>query len=381
MALLLSCGGGKESVPDISLVADGEVQWEDWMEATLKADGTPMECKVHYRGGGSSRYDKHSYAVKFPERVSLLGMPADKDWILNATFIDKTFLRHKLSYDIFRQMHPDNRASQCAYARLYEKDLFRGLYVVMQKLDASTLGIVKEDSSSVIFKEPPFLYAQPIVPQDSDNYYQQAYPKKRKEDRTAQVEALRWLVFEAPDSLFAQRVGECFDLRNVADWHILLLLTNNSDGILKNFYLYKVDDKTPFRIAPWDYDHSFGRDSDGEYNMLSVNADINRNLLLKRLMRMDEYRHLVASRWQQLRDGDAISVERLTAMIDADADYIREAARQNAEVWPVDDPYFYDGMDFDEELDVMRTFVRLNVPRLDHYFSHLNTKINRKKIK
>ena len=33
---------------------------------------------------------------------------------------------------------------------------------------------------------------------------------------------------------------------------IILLFTNNADGIMKNFYLYKLDKNTPFRFAIWD---------------------------------------------------------------------------------------------------------------------------------
>ena len=67
--------------------------------------------------------------------------------------------------------------------------------MVMQKMDASTLGIDKGDSTSVIFKEPPVMYDERIVPQDPDNYYQQTFPKKRKEttDRQFQFAAIAGL--------------------------------------------------------------------------------------------------------------------------------------------------------------------------------------------
>ena len=36
--------------------------------------------------------------------VSILGMPADNDWVLIANYLDKTFLRNVIAYDIFRKM-------------------------------------------------------------------------------------------------------------------------------------------------------------------------------------------------------------------------------------------------------------------------------------
>ena len=53
-------------------------------------------------------------------------------------------------------------------------------------------------------------------------------------------------------------------MENLIDWHILLLFTNNGDGLMKNYYFYKMDSETPFRFAIWDYDHTFGRDESAE---------------------------------------------------------------------------------------------------------------------
>ena len=189
--MLLSCGGGRPELPELQLSADGEIVWEGWTTATLVAGGDTLDGRIHYRGGISAGYPKHSLALKLDERYPLCGLPADKDWILNANYIDKTFMRHKLCYDLFRLMDEEvNRAPLCAYATLTVDGHGQGLYVVMQKMDASTLGIDKGDSTSVIFKEPPVMYDERIVPQDPDNYYQQTFPKKRKDDRTAQAEAI-----------------------------------------------------------------------------------------------------------------------------------------------------------------------------------------------
>ena len=54
--------------------------------------------------------------------------------------------------------------------------------------------------------------------------------------------------------------------------HLLLYLSNGGDGITKNFYIYKMDEETPFRIALWDCDHSFGRDGDNETECLPINT-------------------------------------------------------------------------------------------------------------
>ena len=370
-AMLLSCGSGDVGLPLLALDAESEVVWEGWTPATLAVDGQePREAKIHFRGGISSGYPKHSLALKFPERTALCGLPADKDWILNANYIDKTFMRHKLSYDLFRRMNPEaNRAPLCAYAMVELDGRPEGLYVVMQKMDASTLGISKGDSSAVVFKEPPVFYEDSIEPQKKDNYYHQTFPKKRKEDRTAQAERLHRFLFESNDLAFHDSVGTLFDLDNIADWHLLLLFSNNSDGMLKNFFLYKADDSTPFRVAPWDYDHSFGRDSDNESNMMVHIIDCDRSVLLRRLSAWEPYRQKLAARWQQLRTDGIVSPKAFARMVEENRSLIAKAVKTNERLWPVDNAIYYDANDFDQELDIMLRFASLSIERMDSLFS------------
>lgn len=370
--MLLSCGGGRPELPELQLSADGEIVWEGWTTATLVAGGDTLDGRIHYRGGISAGYPKHSLALKLDERYPLCGLPADKDWILNANYIDKTFMRHKLCYDLFRLMDEErNRAPLCAYATLTVDGHGQGLYVVMQKMDASTLGIDKGDSTSVIFKEPPVMYDERIVPQDPDNYYQQTFPKKRKDDRTAQAEAIVAFLQDSPDEVFRAEVGQWFDLKNIADWQLLLLLSNNADGLRKNFFLYKVGDATPYRVAPWDYDHSFGRDGDNEPNMLRDTVDCNRAVLLRRLWQWPEYRSQVARRWQQLRTEGLFTEATLNRMIADNATQIEAAVKANELLWPVDNDIYYDANHFDAELDIMREFIGRNIERLDTLFNRI----------
>lgn len=370
--MLLSCGGGHPELPELQLSADGEIVWEGWTTATLVAGGDTLDGRIHYRGGISAGYPKHSLALKLDERYPLCGLPADKDWILNANYIDKTFMRHKLCYDLFRLMDEErNRAPLCAYATLTVDGHGQGLYVVMQKMDASTLGIDKGDSTSVIFKEPPVMYDERIVPQDPDNYYQQTFPKKRKDDRTAQAEAIVAFLQDSPDEVFRAEVGQWFDLKNIADWQLLLLLSNNADGLRKNFFLYKVGDATPYRVAPWDYDHSFGRDGDNEPNMLRDTVDCNRAVLLRRLWQWPEYRSQVARRWQQLRTEGLFTEATLNRMIADNAAQIEAAVKANELLWPVDNDIYYDANHFDAELDIMREFIGRNIERLDTLFNRI----------
>ena len=102
---------------------------------------------------------------------------------------------------------------------------------------------------------------------------------------TDYIEGIRDFILNSSNEVFSESVSTIFDIDNIIDWHLLLILSNNGDGILKNFYLYKIDSNTPLRIAPWDYDHSFGRDCDNELNLISRPLDIERSNLFQQVIR------------------------------------------------------------------------------------------------
>ena len=91
-------------------------------------------------------------------------MPENRSWILNASYIDKTFMRHKLCYDLFNMMGDNDLAPRCAYALVRENNRPQGLYVVMQRLNKHVLKIDDSDPEAVIFKEPKLFYPDSKMP-------------------------------------------------------------------------------------------------------------------------------------------------------------------------------------------------------------------------
>lgn len=325
---------------------------------------------IERRGGFSFSYPKHSYEIDFKADIPFANLPPDDDWILNANYIDKTFMRHTLSYDLFREMNPENEASQYKYTQLSLNGAYNGLYVIMEKLDRSSLGVDKDDINAVIFKEPPLFHfnLDAFVPQYPDNYYQQTFPRIEDEDKTEFIVGVRDFIMNSSNTEFSNGIDEIFDIGNIIDWHLLLLVSNNGDGILKNFYLYKLDSFTPLRVAPWDYDYSFGRDGDNELNLIRP-ADIERSNLLCRLLEIDWYKNALKNRWIELNDQDLISPAGLKARIETFRSNLKELVAKNCEKWPVDGYWYYDDNCFDEEIEIMFTYIDLRHEQLTTYFN------------
>ena len=340
---------------------------------TLDGATTEHPIRIERRGGYSMSYAKHSYEVKLAEDAPIGGLPADDDWILNANYVDKTFLRHAFSYDLFRRMSPDNRAARYRFAPLTVNGDYQGLYVVMQKLDRSSLGVEKRGETTFIFKEPHVFRESYVglVAEPGKTFHHQTFPKARKGDRAPALEHLRALILHADDTDFDRQLPELIDVANFTDWHLLLLLTNNQDGLLKNFYLYKPTDRSPVRVAPWDYDHSFGRDGDNERNLNERKLDANRNLLFRRLLARPWYVASLKARWAELQSDGIFTTKTLISEISDLAERLRPLAHRNVTRWPVDAEAYYDANDFDAEIELMKAFVALRHAYLEGYFASL----------
>jgi hypothetical protein len=375
--LVVSCKK-ENTLPVIKIETNSELNFEDKQKGELtifkKNKPIQIEAKFKYRGGFSSQFEKRSYTISIDSAFSIYELPVGKDWILNANYIDKTFMRHKVCFDLFSEMHFENRSAKSTYVQLLVNDKPQGLYVLMQQINEETLQLNTSDSSAMLFKDPPIFYRQRL---DSANilanYYEQKFPDFGLQNKNHELDKLKSFLFNSPDENFADSISFWFDIRNVVDWHILLLLTNNGDGIMKNFYLYKINSSTPFRIAIWDYDHSFCRDGDNEYNSLDSELNWRASILLKRLVEIESTQYLaqLKERWAELRKSSLISKEHLVQLMEENKVIIRPGLEENFKIWPIDSTWYFDANTFEQEYDLMLDCIDKRILQMDIYIEQL----------
>ena len=375
IGFLPSCERKSKPIPNIDIVSEA-IPREPKIPCVIvyseNGEITMENARVKTRGGASCVFPKVSYTFKMDHSLSLAGLPKQKSYILNANYIDKSMMHHKICFDLFREMNPlRNIAAECAYVTVSLNGSYNGLYVLMQKLNAGSLGLDKKDSLAMIFKDPPIFFGEnrldPRWVQEPGNYFQQNFPDIEDEDKNGYLEDVMQFMIHADDSIFAREIVRIFDLENIIDWHLLLMFTNNGDGVMKNFYLYKRDSHTPFRIAIWDYDDAFGRDGEGELKMTESLPNFERCLLLNRLENNPylDYNHLLRQRYKALRDNGLFSKKKIERMIRDNDKIIKDYVERNFERWPVDGIGYYDAYRYEEEIEVMRQYLDIRIPQLD----------------
>src|SRR5918999_1739531 len=121
----------------VSVDADARIGPRE-VGATLRAPGFDGRVAIETRGRWSRHFPKKSYALEVREPdgsnrdVSLLGLPADDDWILYAAYNDRTLVRNVLAYGTARWM--GRYAARTRFVQLRLNGRYHGVYVLMEKL-------------------------------------------------------------------------------------------------------------------------------------------------------------------------------------------------------------------------------------------------------
>jgi spore coat protein CotH len=328
---------------------------------------------VRIHGASSQGYPKKSFAITLDAPAKLLDLRQGKHWILNAAYVDRSLMRHKLSYDLFRSLSTEDsprRAVSSRFMEVFVNGSYNGAYLLMERVDGNLLGLQPFRSNEVnhacIYKAVDHAanFAQPGHPG-----YEQREPDPLVQPFWAPLDRLNRFVSTAKEEDFfgpEKGISVRMDLGNTIDFHLLVLLTSNMDGIDKNFIIARDVAKTngplpKFFFVPWDYDATFGRN----WNAARVEPSTwLSNHLFERLQKSPEYRGRFAARWKQLRDHQ-FSAKTIYGLIDQNAHTLGEAVRRNAHKWPTTQGAYPDSLTFDQDVAEMKTWVSQRIQWLD----------------
>ena len=330
-----------------------------------------LKGKIKQRGGSSIGYPKKSYTVKLSKKIILYGLRENKSWVFTSSYLEKSLMRNILSYDLFRSWDTNNFAPKIELIEFFHNDNYEGIYQLTEKVDRSSLRINKK-AEGVIFKDCAVFSKTYIEPQTGETYYHQKYPDPKKYDATLLMDSIKEFILNSTDSVFAKEMEQEFDIQNIIDWQIMIMLSNNGDAVYKNFYLYRESKKAKFKIALWDYDSGFGRDTDNELNLVKTTSHWERNSLLDRLYNQDvnNYQERLHTRWKVLRESGKISVDDFESRVSKLALQLEPFVRRNFTRWPVTNSYYWDKYTWEQEIGVLKEFINLRIPQLDEKFNY-----------
>ena len=346
---------------------------------------------IEIRGQSSQMFPKKSYGVETRDaegedkNVSLLGMPAESDWVLYAPYSDKSMLRNFMSFFMGSKLEP--YCTRMAFCEVIVNNDYKGVYILMEKIkrdknrvdiaklkedeisgDDLTGGYIvsvdKVDTSFIYGYDGWTSYPNPSFPNAKNITYQYEYPKA-EDIVIQQTEYIQDYIRTVEDALISSNFSDknegynkYLNASSFVDQMILCEVSKEVDKYRYSTFFHKQKDSDGGKLhagPAWDFNLGYanvdywppGVDYSGWMYPVVENVEWSIMFWWKRLMQDDYFEDLFYTRWHQLRE-DELSNQALTQAIDSIVTYIDEAQKRNYDRWPILGEYVWPNYDWED---------------------------------
>ena len=323
---------------------------------------------IEIRGSSSQFTPKKQYGLitrladgLTNNNVSLLGFPAENDWILYSLTFDPSFMRNYLCYNLSRMI--GEYASRTVYCELFINGDYQGLYLLLEKIKQgkNRIDIYKIDQKDIAFPNltggyitkadkvtggDPVAWTMPSYIGTDDVAYIHELPKP--ESVTAEQNLYIKSHFQklassalsgdvSPENGFPSVI----DIPSFIDYMIINELSANSDAYQYSTYYHK-DRNGKLRAGPiWDLDLTFGNDlflwqlDRSKTNQWQFsNGDNEGARYWRDLFNNPTFKCYLSKRWNELiQPGHPLSLSNIELLIDNTDAMINEALVREDKRW------------------------------------------------
>jgi len=146
--------------------------YKDSTITVINEDGTvvlnEVIGKVKVRGNWTTTYKKKPLRIKFKEEQSMLGLNDGnefKNWVLLASYKDRSFLRDITGFTLGKELSPDYYASDFKLVEVYVNEEYFGVYILAEQQEVKDERINIDDAEKNDAKETGYLI-------EYDRYYE-----------------------------------------------------------------------------------------------------------------------------------------------------------------------------------------------------------------
>lgn len=183
---------------------------------------------------------------------------------LQNAFLDPSFMRDMLAYNIFRT--EGLPASRSSYARVYINEIFWGLYILVEQVDRRFLDNNFPDNRGNLYKSMAATNLEYI--NDNVEFYKDSIELKTNEEEDDWSRFIQFIKVINKVGLSDMRYEESINRYFNAEDYLKVLAIDkiliNWDSYYehgRNFYIYDEPSKDIFHWIPWDYNLSFADQS------------------------------------------------------------------------------------------------------------------------
>jgi hypothetical protein len=345
---------------------------------------------IELRGNSTQSFPKKPYLLETRDstganlNVSLLDMPADNDWILLASYLDRTFIRDPLAH--YLSTLTGQWSSRCRFCELVIDGEYQGIYILVEKIKSgiNRLNISKLTTADTSGENLTggYIYEVDGFGGNFGENRLLLYPKI-EEVVTAQLNYIRSYDDRFRNvmnlSTFNDTINgysKWIDVDAFIDELLVQETVRNSDAYGWSAYFHKDKNKKLAAGPIWDFDQSAGNSSYPDNGVvegwLFEHPQTNNTpFFWKKLYSDPAFKSKLQIKWKELRKG-VFSTEKIMVFIDSCAHYLNEAQQRNFEKWPTLGVFIWretrgykDRNTYQKEIDYLKSFLSARLSWID----------------
>jgi hypothetical protein len=382
----------------IDIPKDTEIKRDEWLNGAAYTlvdgerqlqNGMMYEglCDIKGRGNTTWNVGKQPYNIRLQEggKKPLLGMPAQRHWVLLANAMDFSWLRNAVAFEISKIFNNIIWTPKSEYVELYLNGNYAGIYQLTEqiRIDENRVNIPKisnenPDGGYLIelvnsLKDEPWfkLYhnrtgkyvsdkeveANPRIDVMNANVKD---PDQNLENVWNIITSGVWAAEEAiyGDNFKNESSGYCkyFDLPSAIDLYWVNEFTKNPDANHGSIFFYYNPEAKKYFFGPvWDFDLTMGN-----YNTQNVNTPSNfysiENHLywIPRMLEDPFLKNLAKERWKEKNS----ELQSILDFIDRESEYLSEARKRDTFI-----AHYYNNPQgsYKEEIALLKSFIETRI--------------------
>jgi spore coat protein CotH len=356
---------------------------DNYVNGTIFFDGAGefenLTAPMRIKGRGNSTWSmpKKPYRIKFDEKQSMAGFPANKDWVLLANYADKTSLRTEVAFNISRNTSLEY-TPRTQHVEVFINDVYNGTYVLTEQLkigkdriNVTDDGYLLEvdqlsrlDEGDVYFTTDRILLniKDPDVELNSERY------NWIRDFVIAAENALYGVNFKDPQNGYAKYI----DVGSFVDWYLVNEITKNNDAKFFSSCYMNITPGGKLKMGPvWDYDLALGNVNYNN-NYDPTGFWIKNSKWISRLFEDPAFVELVKERYNNLR---GIILNNIIAELNQDASYLSWSMIENNNKWGTLYTYTWpnDAIwgSYNNEIQYLKTWLSQRISWLDKAINDL----------
>lgn len=298
-----------------------------------KAETEIFKLKIRGRGHSSFLFPKFSYRLKFEEKISLFGLPENKDWILLSNFADKSMLKNKLTFCLAKKLNAPY-VPRSEFVELYVNREYLGVYQLTEKIEVAKnrVNIPEKENSFLVEIDHKYSSKDEVIFSSHFNLPLHIHSPNTPSDSSKRI--LKTFIDSFENYLPSEKEFSMSELEKWIDsesyirYYWIQEFSKNVDGAFGSSVYFTWFEGSQLNMGPiWDFDIAYG----GAHEVNPKGWYVRNHAWNSLLFSDKNFNIKVKEYWKNHKDEFIAMID----SVDVWSKNLKQAANNNFKRWPV----------------------------------------------